>query len=409
MFSYSRKPQAEKKKSRMLFSSRNVKFNLDFIIGELANIPEINGYCYIDIRVLNKRSRHNFGLERKNKLRNVNTKDGKLHEDDSSLSGSDAGESSRSSGGNISISTSKRKVHNFRCNFNYHVNCNVKFPFSSKENTISSKFLLMDIFFVPEEEFNKTEGKNENINRSNVLELGKLAIDLTEYLDAVEPQTNKYLMSESKVNSILSVALSLRELPEDYHFQTQLKVNDSPSETTSILNSANKRRTYNVAPSKQGKSSAIKLDRAKLINEFNSPRISSESDSINQSRQSLNWSDNSPISDREKLRNVSEPKSATRETPTQDRVDKDFKENEEIDLLYRKVLETFWDDELHPFFCLTPEERIKDIFDNDGKAFEKYENEILRTTNQEAFTDVNGLIDEPLYREDLKSWSVERY
>ena len=394
----------------MLFSSRKVKFNLDFLIGELANIPEINGYCYIDIRVLNnKKSRHHFGLERKNKFKIVNSKDSKLHEDDSSLSGSDAGESSRSSGGNISISTSKKKVHNFRCNFNYHVNCNVKFPFNSKDNTISSKFLLMDIYFVPEEESNKTEGKNENINRSNVLELGKLAIDLTEYLDELEPQTNKYLMSDSKVNSILSITLFLRELPEDYHFQTQLKVNDSPSETTSIFNAANKRRTYNVAPSKQGKSSAIKLDRAKLINEFNSPRISSESDSINQSRQSLNWSDNSPTSEREKLRNVTEPKSAARESSAQEKLDKEFKENEEIDFLYKRVLETFWDDELHPFFCLTPEERIKDIFDNEGKGFEKYENEILRSHNEGEFTELNGLIDEPLYREDLKSWSVERY
>ena len=73
--------------------------------------------------------------------------------------------------------------------------------------------------------------------------MGKVDINLSEYLNFDEPITTKYLLNDSKVNSILGVTIGLNELSSTFDFHTQLQIQDSNSSisggSTSISNNTN--------------------------------------------------------------------------------------------------------------------------------------------------------------------------
>ena len=296
-----------------MFSDQKPKFSFDLTIHDLTNVPEISGSCYIEVQVRdNKRLKSgvkgkkipdiesssspslkavkkasstlnstrslfnkfddalskscksdNGNNNNKNNNDNNNTKstlsDGAGSNNNNSNNNNST--SSTSLLGTIKTTTSRRKLHNFKCTFNYNLSCNLRFNYSKrKSNLISNKYLIFRIYYVVDN--HKHVGTSATSSTSDsggshtqVILLGKLVINLTEYLNFGEPVNNKYLLEDSKVNSILNITMALHELPSNFDFHTQLQIQDNDSShassTSLSLNDNNKQHlkkntTFNV-------------------------------------------------------------------------------------------------------------------------------------------------------------------
>ena len=263
-------------------SSSKPKFAFNLTINDLTNVPEINGSCYIELQIRDgtRRSFHTSNINNSNSgngssgknsqnsnstTTNATISNGikstpmttsrtflnKFDEFTSSLGSNTSkmiSSTSKSSSslllssssstttvsGNISATTSKKKLHNFKCNFNYKLSCNLKFNIKKKGNIIANKYLLLKIFYINNESDQSTHHHHHphphpHHYHTQITELGKVDINLSEYLNFDEPITTKYLLNDSKVNSILGVTIGLNELPPTFDFHTQLQIQDSNS------------------------------------------------------------------------------------------------------------------------------------------------------------------------------------
>lgn len=410
----------------MFSSSRKPRFSLDLSIHEISNIPQVNGYCYIDILI----------KDGKKKVGHILLK-GTANGDGSNSSSSVSLEKPESlhTASDVSASTSLRKIHNFKCTFNFDLNCNLKFSVKKKDNRISSKYLVMKVYYVSEQDVKKKDNEKLASNRKQRMELGKLELNLSEYINVEEPLNSKYLMNDSKVNSILNLTIFLNELPESQDFHTDLRVNDAGGRSlTSASTGASKSTQYRKPTTKHTKYNAPNLERTKIFSGFNdvikpsdaSPSLanlsvsslpSEDSDKQNQLK---NKSDILHNNDDEWVASNHRSSSDNGRTYSNSINGSNFANGTTganvmmdpiVSNLYKKVLESTWDPELHCLLDFSPEECISDIFDNDGDGWNKYVSQTFGSWSNENDDEDNvdefeGLINEATFREDLRSWSV---
>lgn len=371
----------------MLSSSRKPKFALDLTLKDLTNIPHTNGYVFIEVLIKGSLGRSlrtaipSFKpLSKSNSSTAVSMSDSLTNKDKSGLSDSELANlttsSTSTSSSNIHVRTSQRKIHNFKCVFNYTVHCNLKLPYNKKTQSIGSKFLLIRVFYVGE------QGSKSDLC-SHSTELGRCEFDLASYIDVNHPVNSKFLLQDSKVNSILSLSASLKELPSDFDFHTQLHIEDT--HTTQSLLSISKRETSGDLSSKARKGAGAGQD------SLRSPQSSSANDS-----QQKNGYHKDELLD-------PFPNS---QGESYDKVILD----PIVTSLYRKTLESSWDPDLHVLLTLLPEKIVNDIFDkgNNSKLGEDYDlyRNLGRTASKELAKEEEGLFTEGNYRENMKSWSI---
>lgn len=353
-----------------MFSSKKPKFKLDFTVKEVSNIPHTTGYCYVDVLVQDGHAGIRAALSL---LRPV--------KDDSSNT-----ETKLSTSGHVHVRTSKRKINNFRCLFNYNVSCNLRFPVKKKENMIAEKYLLLKVYYMGEKS-SKFEGGHE---------LGRVELNLAEYLNFSLPVTTKFLLQDSKVNSIVSFSVGLTELPSDFEFLTQLQIKDSPhhhSSTSKLLDqqSLQKESTFNI-PQFQNKAVIGGIDGG----------LNSKS-----SQDSTGHSAEDELSKKEHK----EPQSDQKETQPRQTYDNIIMDPI-VSGLYRNVLESAWDPQMVELLKYPPEKVVEHIFscgpDDDWReglpAYEDIHKLLLSTKSDER--DSSGLVGEEAFRDDLKSWSI---
>ena len=410
----------------MFSSSKKPRFNLDLSIHEISNIPHVSGYCYIDIQVRDGKKRKPH-LLLKASSNDINNSNPSLDMFEGSYSSSD-----------VSTSTSMKKIHNFKCKFNFNMNCNLKFLVKKKNNRISSKYLLMKVYYVTEDDVKHKDHERVVSHRGQKIELGRLELNLSEYINVEEPLTSKYLMSNSKVNSILNLTVFLSELPEGYDFHTQLQVSDESAHTSTSgsLNTANTKVQNKPAKSKNTKYNAPNLERTKIFGGINDVIKSSETSPLaNLSTSSIPSDDSDKQSqvqqnhgppNRADLRDYESTTSKQRSSGEHGTTSSNIISSANIvnetrnanvmmdpivSRLYQKILESTWDPELQDLLQFTPQECINDIFDNDGDGWNKAVSQNFgswsdENNDDESIKNINGLINEASFREDLRSWTI---
>lgn len=385
--------------------SKKPRFTLDFAINELSNIPHTSGYCYVDVLIGDG---HQSGLRATiSSLKPVTKSSSAGSSDDVSNTkkplATDSKDSSAtvssSRSGNIHVRTSRRKIHNFKCFFNYKMSCNLKFAVRKRDAMIGPKFLNLRVYFVAD----------KSKSALNLVELGLVRLNLSEYLNFNEPVTTKYLLQDAKINSILSLTLGLDELPSDYEFHTQLRIDDSKHSGNAALNGS--MLTFST--------SADATSRSFNVPQFQRKTVFSGFEDVMQKNQPiirLGGLATSSDDDKGQAANKSENQNTGGESKadnphfglgTFDNVIVD----PTISRLYLRVLESTWDPELHSLLKYSPEKIVDDIFSSNGDACRKLlEKDIeMYGTDQdssEGYKDMNGLISEIKYRDNLKSWTV---
>ena len=493
----------------MLSSSSKPKFAFNLTINDLTNVPEINGSCYIELQIRDgtRRSFHTSNINNGSSGSNNSNSNGKnsqksstntsntngikstpmttsrtflnkFDEFASSLgsSGSKGNSSSSSSSsavsGNISATTSRKKLHNFKCNFNYKLSCNLKFNIKKKGNIIANKYLLLKIFYVNNDSGLVGGGKSNNStstyhhhHHTQITELGKVDINLSEYLNFDEPITTKYLLNDSKVNSILGVTIGLNELSSTFDFHTQLQIQDSNSSisggSTSISNNTNSmlsRPTSTTISSRRNNFNVPQFERKHVFtgignvlgdnNSFGQPQNDTSRPSTPTSQQQQQQQQQLPTIGETETKNGSRikssndqdgwkimknqnPNTTTITTTTNGNINgNDITQTAAsqqlqqammdpiVSQLYCKILESSWDPELYPILDYTPEQCIEDIFNNPDNKYgcnlklkQLYESKLNDESEElkeldNSYRELNGLISESKYRSDLKSWNI---
>lgn len=363
--------------------ARRPKFKFEFAINDLSNIPHTSGYCYVDVVVGDG---HQSGFRAAISSLKPVTKTAQLAtEETAKLTRSTPGDSatakSTSTSGNVHVRTSRRKIHNFRCSFNFRMTCNLRFTLRKRDSMVGPKFLVLRVYYVAD----------KSKSQHNHTELGVVKLNLSEYLNFHEPVTTKYLLQESKINLILGLTLSLDELPADYEFHTQLRIEDSKHGTSSqslSKPSESSSRVFNV-PQLQRQTVFGGLDG--VINNGLSKQTESDEDAHRQEERDTALDEGAKIG------------SGAFDNVVVDPI---------ISKLYRKVLESTWDPELHCLLKWSPERIVDDIFKASGEGcreewkqdVEKYA--LANRDDEDGFKDMNGLISETKYRDNLRSWTV---
>lgn len=410
----------------MFSSSKKPKFNLDLSINEITNIPQVSGYCYIDAYVKDgkKKSLH-LSLKtpsNANITENKSNSTSTLDKFNGSYSSSD-----------LSVSTSMMKIHNFKCKFNYNMNCNLKFSIKKKNNRISSKYLLMKVYYISDEDVRHKDKEKILTYRGQKIELGRLELNLSEYINVEEPLNSKYLMSNSKVNSILNLTVFLSELPEDCDFHTQLQVNDESGHTLTpgSLNKTDRKLQNSTSTSKNMKYNAPNLERTKIFGGINDVIKNSDASPLTNLSVSSLPSDDPDKQTQMKQKSGQSNKMSTypdnESTASNQRSSGEQGTNISnvvngargsnvmmdpiVSNLYKKILESTWDPELQDLLQFTPEECINDLFDNNGDGWNKAVSQNFGNWSDENnddgnIRDINGLINEVTFREDLRSWAI---
>lgn len=457
-----------------MFSTKKPKFSLNLTINELTNIPQVSGYCFIELQIKDsKRGLPGFtSFKTHSPAHDHSEKDGKdgmlLSKVESKLHGTSlsgisdsSSSSSTTSSGNVSVTTSKKRIHNFKCAFNYNLSCNLKFPYKRRENLIADKNLTLKVYYIHDSKNDNLSGKlchppHPHLNHDQTSELGKLEINLSEYLNFSEPTTSKYLLRDSKVNSILILTIGLTELPSNYEFHTQLQINDSHSGSQTFTDDkkdpqvVSQPTKFNVPQFERkkvfgGLNDVIQSPDSSTFSSQNLPSVSSTSsfdsdkNSSSHHRQQVSHSltqntENSSESSKKKplsklklscksdnsnssasnnaQSQVSNPADNSNNAPIT-RVQENIIMDPIITSLYKKILESTWDPELYCLLNYPPEECVKDLFEcSSGKEFNQTYCKKLGTSHKPPepesgdSRDLNGLINENAYRDDLRSWSI---
>ncbi|KAG2736563.1 hypothetical protein G9P44_000653 [Scheffersomyces stipitis] len=436
-----------------MFSSKKPKFSFDLVINELTNIPQVSGSCYIDLQI----------RDGKKKIPNIKyTHIGGSIFDDSSKSADTststtlssqgtASTSVTSSSAHVSSTTSKKKIHNFRCVFNYRLSCNLKFPLKKKDNLIGNKWLIMKVHYVSEvnKPSSHTSGDTHEHHHYQTVEIGKVEINLSEYLNFKDPVTSKYLLKDAKVNSILSLTIALKELPTYYDFHTQLQIQDVPTNlshsnsTKSNLNiSASKKRTnattsFNVPEferknvfggiqnvlSESGTATPVPVSTSTPSGGSSNSSASSDISSEKNSKHSASKVNSGLSESKTKTSTKSHSFSGVNRSDNNSNLTNHSHNSQKsnvimdpiVSSLYSKILESTWDPELQPLLDYNPEKCINDIFDNPENPLginPKLSAKMGKWNDDEGdedseLRDINGLISEVRFRDDLRSWTVD--
>lgn len=368
--------------------SKKPKFKFEVTIHELSNIPYTSGHCYLDIRVGDSNLK---GLTAALSLLKLAPKGLTNFLEMGSM---ETNHVSNSKG--IHVHTSLRKIHNFKSSFNYKVSCNLRFPLKKRDNMIGDKFLTILVMYAPE--------KKSKSDR-NSTELGRVKLNLAEYVNFSEPLSSKYLLQESKVNSILSLTTYLEELPADFEFHTLLQIEDSKhstaSSSASFSKSAKSNRSF-TAPKFQPTGVFGGLDR--VMN--SQPSVGSKVKLTPVTEESTNSKSNFS---KESPQKSDQPD----DTPAFSvHAFDDVIVDPLVSGLYKRVLESTWDPELQDLLKYTPEKIIEDIFNSKGSEYNdktKGDNKDFDIRDEDwgdNYKDTKGLINEARYREDLRSWKV---
>lgn len=369
--------------------NKKPKYKLQFSINEIANIPHTSGSCFVELEIsdgspssIRATISHfrPFLSQQKDSSDNESVSDAASNSKNATLAHS----SSRS----IHVRTSENKIHNFRCHFNFSMSCNLRFPLKRKDNMIGDKWLSLKVLYKADKSSRSTET------------LGVVKINLAEYLNFSQPKTVKYLLQDSKINSILNLTTSLEELPADFEFRTQLRIDDtkrtnSASQSTLVSNkSANRNTKQFKVPEFQGKAVFGGLDG--VINPQQKSDALAKPESLR--KPSTEEDEAVPQEDRQ----TAEVGGKTFDDVIVDPI---------IGSLYRKVLESTWDPELHSLLKITPQKIVDDIFKlaDDPKQLEldldNY-HKLSSGLGDDSFRNSNGLIAESRFRNNLKSWTV---
>ncbi|OBA21707.1 hypothetical protein METBIDRAFT_41576 [Metschnikowia bicuspidata var. bicuspidata NRRL YB-4993] len=367
-----------------MLGDKKPKFRFSFSINDLSKIPHTSGYCYAELSV-------------------ADGNPSRFHSDLSSVSSSGASlnlenkASSHSSTRRIQVRTPRYRIHNFKCQFNFSMTCNLKFSLRRKDDMLGDKYILLRVYYITE----------KHSRHDHPMELGEVKLNLTEYLNFREPVTAKYLLQESKVNSILNLTISLEELPADFEFHTQLSIDNSkhtqPNTSSSLgISSASEKGTksFNV-PQFQRQAVFGGLDG--VIN----PQANKETGrSLPQQADSVSGAQSEDEeADGENTLQPDRHITSVGTKPIEDVIVDPI-----IGSLYRKILESSWDPDLHVLLKLTPQKVVDDIFDLE-KDPSKMESNLqhyrdLRPADNDDLKNVDGLMIESKFRNNLKSWSV---
>lgn len=263
-------------------------------------------------------------------------------------------------------------------------------------------------------------GDKSSSHRHEKTELGMLEINLSEYINLDEPLTSKFLMSESKVNSILNLSIYLGELADNFDFHTQLQVNDAgdKNNTSTVINNREKKKHYNTANNKNAKS--VNLDRGTIFGGINDMMKFSTSDNSSNAQLGNLSASSFHSDDSDRPHNKPKRKGSSRHRKSKSTLTNDALGNNQpgnaimmdpiVSNLYTKVLESAWDPALADLLEYTPEKCIIDIFESSGDGWNKDISQKLDSRYDENDEDniraLNGLINEASFREDLRSWKV---
>ncbi|CUM66050.1 uncharacterized protein PRCAT00003704001 [Priceomyces carsonii] len=394
-----------------MISSKKLKFSLNLDINELSNIPQINGSCFLELHIRNHK-KHGGGLGSLKSSKSILSDAEKKYESKgsnmASLVDGNNKASFSSSSGQVTVTSSKKRIHNFRCPFNLKVSCNLKIPLKKKESMVANKYLLISIYYV--EDTSKDGGSHHHLHQHTSL-LGKVSINLSEYLNFDKPVSSKYLLRESKVNSILNLTIGLTELPENYEFHTQLQVSDSSKKSPSRAGSGKQNRIN----SRQSNFNAPQFERKKVFGGIQDVIENSATIGRLSSLLSRNSSDDSVSLPSSKRKNGNESLSSkVSELGSKSQI---FLDDVSLGLvqpivsdLYNKILESKWDPDICKLLEYSPEKCVEDIFDNaDNKSFvpDIYnQRKYAKEENKDGLHELNGLINELDYRDDLQSWTI---
>lgn len=365
-----------------MFSSKKPKFKLDFAIKDLSNVPHTTGYCYVEIFIQDSHSGLRAAISLlKPVLKNDDLGDGNSLNSASSL-------------GHLHVRTSKRKIHNFKCLFNYNMSCNLRFPYKKKENMIGDKYLMLRVYYMGEKS-SKFEGGTE---------LGRVEVNLAEYLNFSEPASAKYLLQNSKVNSILSFSIGLKELPSDFEFRTQLQIDDSTHNTSTAMGTS-----LLLQKSTDSKFNVPQFSRKAILGGIDSVINSGSSQG---SRQASGDESPSQASRNEAKENLAkEQKSNPHQSAPRQTYDNIIMDPI-VSGLYKNVLESAWDPEMRALLQYPPEKVVDHIFScgdpedwRDGLPVYKDLPRLLANDPAKE-RDASGLVGEEYHRDDLKSWSI---
>lgn len=357
-------------------SDKKPKFRFDLAINDLSNIPHTSGYCILKVQIADGSLTgllNGFPLFKSFSLEGIaSTEDGR---------------SSRLSG--ISLQSSKFKIHNFKCHFNLDISCNLRFPLKRKKNMIGNKFLIIHVLYAAE----------NNFKLDHLVRLGMAKVNLAKYLNSNEPVTAKYLLQDSKINSILTLTTTLKELPQDFEFRTELRVNEvklSQGNNSSLTFSKtldSNTRVINV-PQYQKKMAFGGIEGVR------NAQSSLDSKKRDNENENLKSSKSGGLFDSlEEVRNQNLG-SLSLENVMVDPI---------IGNLYRRMLESTWDPDLHSLLKLTPEKVVHDIFipgDNKGSIEKNLEFYLSLSASYHEARDKTGLLQETKVCDDFKSWSV---
>ncbi|WPK26505.1 hypothetical protein PUMCH_003860 [Australozyma saopauloensis] len=371
----------------MFRSGKKPKFSFNLTINDLSNIPHTSGYCYLKIQITDGSL---AGL-----MASISHfRPFSLEVDDSDNSEtsktSDSNSLSSRSSRTISLRTSNFRIHNFKCHFNLDVACNLRFPYKRKDNMIGDKYLTIKVYYAAE----------KSSKLEHPVQLGSVKLNLAEYLNFDESVTAKYLLQESKINSILSLTTKLKELPSDFEFKTELKIDESKlsqANSSSMLMASKQTdsntRLFNV-PQFQRKKVFGGLDGVMSTPTNVSGRDVPTQDDSHAKEQALQQSS-------EELRRQ-DLGSHSLENVMVDPI---------IGNLYRRVLESTWDPDLHALLKLTPEKVVHDLFltseyNEDMEKNLEFYRSLTADYDDESSQNKTGLLLESKVRENFKSWSV---
>ncbi|KAG7191775.1 uncharacterized protein KQ657_002740 [Scheffersomyces spartinae] len=390
-----------------MLHSDKARFRLEMTINQLSNIPQLSGKCGLELRIGDKRG---FSL-----TRNKTT----VNSDLSNGNGPSATISSSSSPSGVSVSTGLRKIHNFKCAFNCKVTCNLKFPVKKSENLIGSKHAYFTVYTRTSPVPNSKQSEllmlrsSQSYNHLHYDTLGKVDINLSEYLNFREPKTSKYLLRDSKVNSILSVTVLLKEIPPDVEFHTNLQVEDLSNLTGSPTTATT---TTTTTSSSLGAKKALAsptfnvpvFERKNVFSGFNEVLTGGGDTHSSQS-----GGNGTTHSDGSVQKNTTKTTTAAPVSAANNSIEQPLIMDTLVSTLYKRVLESTWDPELHTLLNYPPEQCINDIFESPD-SFKEGWNERLsqkfgvkpgdNDDEDDSHRNLNGLINEISYREDLKSW-----
>lgn len=411
-----------------MFQSDKARFRLEMTINQLSNIPQLSGKCGLELRIGDRRG---FSLARSKTA--VST--------DLNADGPSTTISSSSLGSGVSVSTGLRKIHNFKCAFNCKVECNLKFPVKKSENLIGSKFAYFTVY-TKSTLASGSSSKHQQLLLLLLLlcaphhshlhydTLGKVDINLSEYLNFTEPRTSKYLLRDSKVNSVLSVTVSLKEIPPDAEFHTNLQVEDLSHQgtngSTPTASTVHSSTNTTVGAKKSLASPTFNVpvfERKNVFSGFNEV-LAGDGHSNHSGGNGTNHSDRSGSATphgngKHASGNGSTTPSGGASASGLTGLGVDQSQQQPllmdtlVNKLYQRVLESTWDPELHTLLSYPPEQCIYDIFENpdnrDGwnQKLSKQFGMVSgadEDDDDDAYRNLNGLINEVSYRGDLKSW-----